>query len=141
MFGGAGVFRDGRNMTLLVVALMGLYHPFKFVSKASLFGLPIVGWTMRMLEYIAIERGELELHYQLQTTLADGNICGAEALMRWCQPQRGPQEWFCWRGHVRVKYRLWFLGLARRGLQPALPDEPVVDQHDRGERVNTVLGH
>lgn len=37
----------------------------------------------------AAERGELELHYQLQTTLADGKVCGAEALMRWRHPKRG----------------------------------------------------
>ena len=37
----------------------------------------------------ATERGELELHYQLQTSLEDGNICGAEALMRWHHPKRG----------------------------------------------------
>ncbi|WKA26811.1 putative bifunctional diguanylate cyclase/phosphodiesterase [Bradyrhizobium roseum] len=37
----------------------------------------------------AAARGELELHYQLQTTLADGKICGAEALMRWRHPTRG----------------------------------------------------
>ncbi len=38
---------------------------------------------------LATMRGELELHYQLQTTLADGKICGAEALMRWRHPKRG----------------------------------------------------
>ncbi len=37
----------------------------------------------------AAERNELELHYQLQTTLDDGKICGAEALMRWRHPKRG----------------------------------------------------
>ena len=37
----------------------------------------------------AAERRELELHYQLQTTLSDGRICGAEALMRWRHPKRG----------------------------------------------------
>ena len=37
----------------------------------------------------AADRGELELHYQLQTTLGDGKICGAEALMRWRHPRRG----------------------------------------------------
>lgn len=35
------------------------------------------------------ERNELELHYQLQTSLSDGSICGAEALMRWRHPTRG----------------------------------------------------
>jgi diguanylate cyclase len=37
----------------------------------------------------AAERNELSLHYQLQTTLGDGRICGAEALMRWQHPKRG----------------------------------------------------
>jgi diguanylate cyclase (GGDEF)-like protein len=37
----------------------------------------------------AAGRNELELHYQLQTSLADGKICGAEALMRWRHPKRG----------------------------------------------------
>jgi diguanylate cyclase (GGDEF)-like protein len=37
----------------------------------------------------AAANGELILFYQLQTSLADGEICGAEALMRWQHPKRG----------------------------------------------------
>ncbi len=37
----------------------------------------------------ACDRGELMLHYQLQTRLADGALTGAEALMRWRHPTRG----------------------------------------------------
>ncbi len=37
----------------------------------------------------AVKNGELELHYQLQTSLADGSIRGSEALMRWRHPTRG----------------------------------------------------
>ena len=37
----------------------------------------------------AAERNELELHYQLQTSLNDGTIRGAEALMRWHHPKLG----------------------------------------------------
>ena len=37
----------------------------------------------------AVERNELELHYQLQTSICDGEVCGAEALMRWRHPKRG----------------------------------------------------
>ncbi len=37
----------------------------------------------------AISQNELELHYQLQTSLGDGSIRGAEALMRWRHPTRG----------------------------------------------------
>lgn len=37
----------------------------------------------------AEERGELELHYQPQFSLADGHMTGAEALLRWRSPERG----------------------------------------------------
>lgn len=42
-----------------VVAAMGLYGTFKFVSKASLFRLPAVGWMMRLARYVELERGQL----------------------------------------------------------------------------------
>jgi diguanylate cyclase len=37
----------------------------------------------------ATAHNELVLHYQLQMSLDDGRICGAEALMRWHHPKRG----------------------------------------------------
>lgn len=37
----------------------------------------------------ALENNELELHYQPQIALADGRICGAEALLRWRHPEQG----------------------------------------------------
>ena len=37
----------------------------------------------------ALERGELELFYQPKIDLVDGDISGAEALMRWRHPERG----------------------------------------------------
>jgi 1-acyl-sn-glycerol-3-phosphate acyltransferase len=41
-----------------IFACMGLFHPFKFVSKASLFRVPVVGWMMRLLRYVPLERGQ-----------------------------------------------------------------------------------
>ncbi|PTL81772.1 1-acyl-sn-glycerol-3-phosphate acyltransferase [Vitiosangium sp. GDMCC 1.1324] len=40
-----------------IFAAMGLFHPFKFVSKASLFRIPMVGWMMSLLRYVRVERG------------------------------------------------------------------------------------
>ena len=37
----------------------------------------------------ALERNELELHYQPKIDLCTGLTCGAEALLRWCHPTRG----------------------------------------------------
>ncbi|WP_407065277.1 EAL domain-containing protein [Ensifer sp. LCM 4579] len=37
----------------------------------------------------ALERGELELHYQPKVLLQNGDIFGSEALLRWCHPKRG----------------------------------------------------
>ena len=38
----------------------------------------------------AVERGELDIHYQAQRHLKDGSISGVEALVRWQHPERGP---------------------------------------------------
>jgi 1-acyl-sn-glycerol-3-phosphate acyltransferase len=38
---------------------MGLFHPFKYVSKSSLFQLPMVGWLMSMMRYVPVVRGHV----------------------------------------------------------------------------------
>jgi 1-acyl-sn-glycerol-3-phosphate acyltransferase len=40
-----------------ILAAMGLFHPFKFVSKDSLFRVPMVGWLMSLMDYVPVRRG------------------------------------------------------------------------------------
>ena len=40
-----------------IPAVMGLFTPYKFVAKASLFNIPIVGWMMSLLGYVPLVRG------------------------------------------------------------------------------------
>ena len=54
---GASVLVVNHQSMADVAACMGLHRPFKFVSKASLFSLPVVGWAMKMLRYVRLERG------------------------------------------------------------------------------------
>ena len=39
---------------------------------------------------LAIQRDQLELHFQPQVDLRTGEVCGAEALLRWNHPEKGP---------------------------------------------------
>ena len=54
---GASVLVVNHQSMADVAVCMGLRRPFKFVSKASLFSLPVVGWAMWMLRYVRLERG------------------------------------------------------------------------------------
>lgn len=54
---GASVLVANHQSAADILAAFGLFHPFKFVSKASLFAVPIVGWAMRLCRYVAVERG------------------------------------------------------------------------------------
>lgn len=41
-----------------ILVLFGLYRPFKWVSKASVFKVPLLGWNMRFNRYIPLVRGD-----------------------------------------------------------------------------------
>jgi 1-acyl-sn-glycerol-3-phosphate acyltransferase len=43
-----------------VLVLFGLYRPFKWVSKASVFKLPFLGWNMSLNRYVPLVRGNPE---------------------------------------------------------------------------------
>ena len=43
-----------------ILVLFGLFRPFKWVSKASNFGIPLIGWNMRLNRYVPLVRGDKE---------------------------------------------------------------------------------
>ena len=43
-----------------VLVLFGLYRPFKWVSKASVFKMPFLGWNMSLNRYVPLVRGNPE---------------------------------------------------------------------------------
>lgn len=48
-----------------IPVILGLRHPFKFISKASIFDVPVIGWGMKLNEYIPIKRGDPESVIQM----------------------------------------------------------------------------
>jgi len=66
-------------------------------ARCELFDAEMRAGALRRLEVerelrFALERDELELHYQPMIALRDGKIVGLEALLRWRHPERGLLE-------------------------------------------------
>jgi 1-acyl-sn-glycerol-3-phosphate acyltransferase len=51
-----------------ILVLFALYRPFKWVSKAENFRIPVVGWNMRLNGYVPLVRGDRE---SVETMLAE----------------------------------------------------------------------
>lgn len=43
-----------------ILVLYGLFRPFKWVAKAELFRVPVVGWNMWINDYVRVWRGDRE---------------------------------------------------------------------------------
>jgi 1-acyl-sn-glycerol-3-phosphate acyltransferase len=47
------------HLSLLdILVVYGLFRPFKWVAKAELFRIPVLGWNMRINDYVPVWRGE-----------------------------------------------------------------------------------
>lgn len=57
---GAAVLVSNHESLADILMLFGLYRPFKWVSKASVFNVPLVGWNMRLNGYVSLVRGQRE---------------------------------------------------------------------------------
>jgi 1-acyl-sn-glycerol-3-phosphate acyltransferase len=54
---GPAVLVCNHQSLLDIIAAMALFHPYKFVSKVSLFRVPLLGWMMRLIRHIPLDRG------------------------------------------------------------------------------------
>jgi diguanylate cyclase (GGDEF)-like protein len=88
--------RDGADRERLVSnADLAMYRAKNDVSRAVCFYESVMDETARARRALAtdlrqaIERGELSLHYQVQTSVPTGATCGYEALLRWTHPEHG----------------------------------------------------
>jgi 1-acyl-sn-glycerol-3-phosphate acyltransferase len=57
---GAAVLVSNHESLGDILVLYGLYRPFKWVSKASVFKAPFIGWNMRLNGYLPLVRGDKE---------------------------------------------------------------------------------
>ncbi|TPM27937.1 bifunctional diguanylate cyclase/phosphodiesterase [Mesorhizobium sp. B2-3-4] len=88
--------RDGADRERLVSnADLAMYRAKNDVTRAVCFYESTMDETARARRALAtdlrqaIERGELSLHYQVQTSVSTGATCGYEALLRWTHPVHG----------------------------------------------------
>lgn len=56
---GPAVLVANHQSAVDIVAAMALFHPYKFVSKVSLFQVPLLGWMMRLIRHVPLDRGRL----------------------------------------------------------------------------------
>jgi len=87
--------RDGKDAeTLLRNADVAMYQAKEegdsfhyYTPEMDLRGVEVLDLEIDLRH--ALERDELLLHFQPKVNLENGTIIGAEALLRWCHPQRG----------------------------------------------------
>ena len=64
-----------------ILVLYGLYKPFKFVSKESIFKMPFVGQNMYFNQYVKIKRGDLKSIKEMMNTCKSWINQGASILL------------------------------------------------------------
>lgn len=64
-----------------IMVLYGLYKPFKWVSKDSIFKVPFIGWNMELNQYVKIARGDLKSIKEMMATCRNWLKQGASIMI------------------------------------------------------------
>ncbi len=57
---GAAVLVANHASLIDILVLFGLFRPYKWVSKQEIFTVPVIGWNMRLNDYVPLVRGSGE---------------------------------------------------------------------------------
>ncbi|MBX9693633.1 MAG: 1-acyl-sn-glycerol-3-phosphate acyltransferase [Cyanobacteria bacterium] len=64
-----------------ILVLYGLYRPYKFVSKESIFKMPFIGFNMVLNQYVKIKRGDMKSIKEMMATCKAWLNQGASILL------------------------------------------------------------
>ncbi|MCC6978868.1 MAG: 1-acyl-sn-glycerol-3-phosphate acyltransferase [Candidatus Melainabacteria bacterium] len=64
-----------------ILVLYSLFRNFKFVSKETIFKIPLIGWNMYLNEYVKIKRGNLSSIKEMMGACRDWLKKGASVMM------------------------------------------------------------
>ncbi len=78
---GPAVIVSNHLSLLDILVLYGLFRPFKWVSKAELFRVPIVGWTLIINDYVRVWRGDRESVRKMMAHCREHLARGAPVLL------------------------------------------------------------
>lgn len=64
-----------------ILAMYALFRQFKFVSKETIFKIPLIGWNMYLNQYVKIKRGNLSSIKEMMATCKQWLKQGASVMM------------------------------------------------------------
>lgn len=111
--GVAYVLASNHQSLLDILVLFRLYKHFKWVSKASMFRVPFVGWNMSLNRYIAIRRGD-KTDARRMLEACGAALDGGSSIMIFPEGTRSPD------GELR-EFRHGAFTLALRHRAPVVP--------------------
>jgi 1-acyl-sn-glycerol-3-phosphate acyltransferase len=96
-----------------ILVLFGLFRPFKWVSKASNFKLPLIGWNMSLNRYVPLVRGDKDSVLRM-LQLCEGWLRRGVPILMFPEGTRSPD------GQVKA-FKDGAFGLALKTGAPVIP--------------------